>query len=92
MVELEETKRDLAQKEESMRHMMERLQRLEDSKERQNHRRRWEPRRARYQMHYGSQEEEDEIGECNPMEKDALINITRVKCIMLNCLLLIKGG
>ena len=50
MMELEETMRDLTKKEESMRHMVERLQRLEDSQERQNHGRRWEPRRARYHM------------------------------------------
>jgi len=53
MVELE-AKRDLAQKEEIMRHLMERLQRLDDSQERQNHGRRWESRRARYYMHYWS--------------------------------------
>jgi len=57
MVELEENKRSLVQREEDMRQTMERLQMLEDSQERQNRQRRWDPRRAtRYQRHYGSQE------------------------------------
>ena len=61
IVELEETKKDLAQKEESVSQMMERLQRLEDSQDRQNHERRWGPRKAtRYHLHYGSHEEDDE--------------------------------
>jgi len=44
-----------------MRQFVERMQRLEDTQERQNRERRWEPRRAtRYNMHYGSQDEEEE--------------------------------
>ena len=45
MVELEETKRSLAQKEENIRQMMERLQRLEQFQDKQNQEKRWEPRR-----------------------------------------------
>ena len=55
MVELEKTKRSLVQREEDIWKMMERLQRLNESQDRQNRERRWEPRRTtRYQMHYGS--------------------------------------
>jgi len=40
---------------------VERMQRLEDTQERQNRERKWEPRRAtRYHTHYGSQEEEED--------------------------------
>jgi len=40
---------------------MERMQRLEDTKAKQNHERRWEPKRdKRHYMHYGSQEEEED--------------------------------
>jgi len=61
IVELEETKRDLAHKEGNMRQIMQRLQRLEDSQDRHGCERRWEPKRARrYHMSYGSQEEEEE--------------------------------
>ena len=43
-----------------MRQMVERMQRLEDTQQRQASERRCEPRRAtRHYMHYGSQEEED---------------------------------
>jgi len=60
IVELEETKRNLAKKEDSTRQMMERLQRLEESQDRQNHKRRWGPgKEIRYHMHYESQEEDD---------------------------------
>ena len=88
MVELKETKRDLTQNEENMRQTMERLQWLEDSQNRKNHGRRWEPRGARYQMHYESREEEDEdwrmqhYGErCHHQDHKSLI---------LNCLLLME--
>ena len=41
--------------------MVERIQRLEDTQERQARKRRWEPRRAtRHYMHYGSQKEEED--------------------------------
>jgi len=57
--ELEDAKRRLAHKEEEMRQLVERMQRLEDAKERQARERRWEPRRAtRHHMHYGSQEQD----------------------------------
>jgi len=46
MVELEETKRSLVQREKDMRKIMERLQMLKESQERQTRQRRWEPRRA----------------------------------------------
>jgi len=53
--ELSETKRTLAQKEEEVRHLVERLQRLEAAQERQPKGRRWEQRRAsRIYTHYGS--------------------------------------
>jgi len=59
--ELAVTKRILAQKEEEMRHLVERLQRLEAAQERQTRERRWEPRRASISYtHYGSQEEDQD--------------------------------
>jgi len=42
MVELKETKRSLVQIEKDIRQMMERLQMLEESQERQTQQRRWE--------------------------------------------------
>jgi len=59
--ELADTKRILAQIEEEMRHLVERLQRLEATQERQTRERKWEPRRApRSYTHYGSQEEDQD--------------------------------
>ena len=60
LVELEEAKRSLVQKEEEMRQLVEMMQCLEDTHERQVRERRCEPRRAtRHYIQYGSQEEED---------------------------------
>jgi len=57
--ELAETRRTLAQKEEEIRQLVERLQRLEVAQERQHRGRRWEQRRSfRSYTHYGSQEED----------------------------------
>jgi len=59
--ELADSKRTLAQKEGEMRQLVERLQRLEATQERQTRERRWELRRAsRSYMHYGSQEEDQD--------------------------------
>jgi len=59
--ELKDTKRSLAYKEEEMQQLVLRMQSLEDTQERQNQERRWEPRRVtRHYMHYGSQEEEED--------------------------------
>ena len=56
-----ETKRTLAQKEEEMRQLSERLQILEVAQERPTRERRWEPRRAsRSYTHYESQEEDQD--------------------------------
>jgi len=53
--ELVDAKRRLTHKEEEMRQLVERMQRLEKTQERQTRERRWEPRRAtRNYMHYGS--------------------------------------
>jgi len=61
MGELAATKRSLAQKDEEMRQLKERLQRLESAHERQPRGRRWEQKRAsRSYHHYDSQEEEEE--------------------------------
>jgi len=61
MIKLKETRTSLMQKEEDIRQMIERLQRLEDTQEKQNWERRWVPTRpTRYNMHYGSQEEDEE--------------------------------
>ena len=44
-----------------MQQLVLRMQSLEDTQERQNQERRWEPRRVtRHYMHYGSQEEEED--------------------------------
>jgi len=49
----------MAHKEEEMRQLVERMQRLKDAQERQARERRWEPIRAtRNYMHYGIQEED----------------------------------
>jgi len=59
--ELEDAKRCLTHKEDKMRQLVERMQRLEDAQERQVRERRWEPRRAtRNYVHYGSQKEEQD--------------------------------
>jgi len=61
MGELAATKRALTQKEEDMRQLEERLQRLETKQTRQPRGRRWDQRRiSRSYSHYGSQEEEQE--------------------------------
>jgi len=61
MGELATTKKALAQKEEDMQQLEERLQRLETTHTRQPKERRWEQRKAsRTYSHYGSQEEEQE--------------------------------
>jgi len=58
---LADTKWTLAQKEEEMRQLVERLQILEEAQERQTRERRWEPRRVnRSYTHYGSQEEDQD--------------------------------
>jgi len=55
--ELADAKRSLIHKEEEMRQLVERIQRLKDTQERLARERRWEPRRtARYHMHYGGEE------------------------------------
>jgi len=60
MRELADVRRSLAHKEEEMRQLVERMQRLEETQERQVRERRWELKRAtKHYMHYGSQEEED---------------------------------
>jgi len=52
--EFEETKRSLAHKEVEMWQLVETMQRLEDTEERKNRKRRWEPKRAtRNYMYYG---------------------------------------
>jgi len=38
----------------------------------------------------GTKRKKMEIEECNTMEKGAIINITRAKCLMLNYLLLVE--
>jgi len=59
--ELKDTKRSLAHKEEEMRQIVERIQRLKDTQERLVRERRREPGRTiRYHMHYGSEEEKEE--------------------------------
>jgi len=59
--ELAETKSILAQKEEKMRQLVERLQRLEAVEERQNRGRRWEQRKAfRSHTQYGSQKDKQD--------------------------------
>jgi len=59
--ELEDTKRSLTCKEEEIRQLVERMQRLEDTQERQARERRREPRRTtRHYMRYGSKKEEEE--------------------------------
>ena len=61
MGELAAAKRSLTQKEEEMRQMEERLQRLESTYDRPQRGRRWNPRHeSRSYQNYGSQEEEDE--------------------------------
>jgi len=61
MGELARVKRSLAHKEEEMRQLVERMQRLEDTQEKLARERRWEPRcTIRYHMHYGREEEEKE--------------------------------
>jgi len=61
MRELADAKRSLTKKEEEMRQLVERTQRLEDTQERQAREKRWEPRRAtRHYMHYVSREEEED--------------------------------
>jgi len=61
MGKLADAKRSLAQKEEEMRQLVERLQRLEETQKRLTRERRWDPRRAsKNYMHYGSQEEEQD--------------------------------
>jgi len=57
--ELKDAKKILAHKEEEIRQLIERIQRLEDTQERLVRKRRREPRRAtRYHMHYGSEEKD----------------------------------
>jgi len=61
MGELAATKRSLAQKEEEMRQMEERLQRLKSAYDRPQKGRRYHQRHeSRSYLYYGSQEEEDE--------------------------------
>jgi len=61
MGELAATKRSLAQKDEHMRQMEERLQRLKSAYDRPPRGRRWNQRReSRSYQQYGSQEEKDE--------------------------------
>jgi len=60
MGELAVTKRALVQKEEDMRHLEERLQRIEMAQDRQPRRRKWDPRRtSKSYTHYDNQEEEE---------------------------------
>jgi len=57
MGELAEVQRSLVQKEEEMRQLLERMQRLEANQESMTREMRWEPRRhTRHHMHYGSYE------------------------------------
>jgi len=59
--ELADTKRTLAQKEEEMKQLVERLEILEVTQERETRERRWEPRKiSRSYTHYGSQEEDQD--------------------------------
>ena len=62
MGELAKAKKSLAEKDEEMRQLVERIQRLEAAQERQPRGRRWEQRRAsRSYTHYGSQEEDQDL-------------------------------
>ena len=55
--ELEDARRSLTHKEDKMRQLVERMQRLEEAQERKYQERRWElPRSTRHSMHYESQE------------------------------------
>ena len=59
--DLAEAKRTLAQKDEEMWHLVERLQRLEEAQERQHRGRRWDQRRtSRSYTRYESQEEDQD--------------------------------
>jgi len=61
MGELVEAQKSLAKKEEEMRQLLERMQRLEANQESMTRERRREPRRqTRHHMHYGSYEDENE--------------------------------
>jgi len=61
MVELAEAQRSLAQKDEELRQLVERMQRLEANQEIMARERRQEPRRhTRYHMHYGIDEEDED--------------------------------
>jgi len=61
MGELVKAQRSLSQKEEEMRKLLERIQRLEANQESMVRERRREPRRhRRHHMHYGSYEDEDQ--------------------------------
>ena len=57
--ELTDAKRRMAHKDEEIRQLAERLQRIEEAQKRQTRERRWEPTRApKPFMHYGSQEQD----------------------------------
>jgi len=88
MGELVAAKRSLAQKDEEMRQMEERLQRFESAHDRPSRGRRWNQRcESRSYHQYGSQEEEEECRLNNFEERRQ--HVSKILYLMLKFLVLV---